>query len=85
MSRPDCTHAATNPDWGGYHAHCHGCKVRALASGPQFWRSLTDRQRTPGYQGELEAVFGVEGAEAGHKEVFAEYRRLALARKGEET
>ncbi len=82
MSCPDCTHAATNPDWGGYHAHCHGCKVRALASGPQFWRSLTDRQRTPGYQKALAAVFGEEGATAGHAEVKQEYIRLLALRGG---
>lgn len=82
MSCPDCTRAATNPDWGGYHVNCHGCKVRALANGPQFWRSLQDRQRTPSYQGELEAVFGVEGAQAGHQAVKEECRRMKSLRGG---
>jgi hypothetical protein len=82
MTCPDCTRAATNAVWAGYHASCHGCKVRALANGPQFWRSLQDRQRTPSYQGELVAVFGEEGAEAGHQAVFAEYKRLKKLRGG---
>ena len=82
MTCTDCTHAATNAIWPGYHASCQGCKVRALANGPQFWRSLQDRQRTPGYRAELVAVFGEEGAEAGHQAVHTEYRRLKKLRGG---
>lgn len=82
MSCPDCTNAATDATWGGYHASCHGCKVRALANGPQFWRSLQDRQRTPDYNAALVSVFEEEGAEAAHASVLAEYRRLKMLRAG---
>ena len=82
MDCPDCTEATTNPIWPGYHASCRGCQTRALANGPQFWRSLQDRQRTPAYRAELAAVFGEEGAEAGHQAVHAEYRRLKKLRGG---
>lgn len=82
MTCPDCTHAATNAIWPGYHASCHGCKVRALANGPQFWRSMTDGQQTPGYRHGLVAAFGEDGAAAGHAEVKAEYARLRELRGG---
>lgn len=78
----DCTHASIDPHWGGYHGSCRGCQVRALANGPQVWRSLQDRQRTLSYQTELVAVFGEEGIETGHKAVFAEYQRLKKLRGG---
>lgn len=79
---PDCTQAATNPDWGGYHASCKGCKTRALANGPQFWYSLTTRCKTPQYHEELVSVFGEDGVQAGHEAVKAEYRRLSALREG---
>jgi hypothetical protein len=64
-------------------AHCRGCKVRALAQGPQFWRSMKDGAHTDAYQGELAAVFGETGAAAGHALVLAEHQRLqALQRSG---
>lgn len=63
-----------------FRAHCHGCKVRALAQGPQFWRSLKEGAHTDAYQGELAAVFGAAGAAAGHAVVLAEYRRLGALR-----
>lgn len=82
MTCPDCTHAATNAVWPGYHASCRGCKVRALANSPQFWRSMTDGQQTPSYRQGLVAAFGEEGAAAGHAEVKAEYARLRALRGG---
>lgn len=82
MTCPDCTAATTDPHWGGLHAHCHGCRVRALANGPQFSRSMTDGQQTPGYRTALAAGFGEEGAEAGHAEVKVEYQRLKKLRGG---
>lgn len=82
MTCPDCTHAATKRFWPGYQAACHGCKVRALANGPQFWCSLQERRRTPGYNAVLVSVFGEEGAEAGHASVLAEYRRRKMLRAG---
>ena len=82
MTCSDCTSAATNPHWPGYHATCHGCKVRALANGPQFWRSMTDGQQTPGYRTALVAVFGEEGADEGNEAVYEEYQRLKKLRGG---
>ena len=82
MTCPDCTKAATNAIWPGYHANCHGCKVRALANGPQFWRSMQSRVLTPKYQEQLAEAFGAAGAEAAHAEVKAEYARLKALRGG---
>lgn len=82
MTCPDCTQAATSSTWPGYHANCHGCKVRALANGPQFWRSMTDGQQTPGYRTALVTAFGEGGAREGHQSVKAEYARLKTLRGG---
>jgi hypothetical protein len=30
---PDCTRAKQG-EWGGFHAHCQGCKARALIRSP---------------------------------------------------
>ena len=73
---PACQAAQTRAHSPLFRAHCHGCKVRALAQGPQFWRSLKEGAHTDAYQGELAAVFGAAGAAAGHAVVLAEYRRL---------
>lgn len=73
---PACQAAQTRAHSPLFRAHCHGCKVRALAQGPQFWRSLKEGAHTDAYQGELAAVFGAAGAGAGHAVVLAEYRRL---------
>jgi len=73
---PACQAAQARAHSPLFRAHCHGCKVRALAQGPQFWRSLKEGAHTDAYQGELAAVFGAAGAAAGHAVVLAEYRRL---------
>lgn len=73
---PACQAAQARAHSPLFRAHCHGCKVRALAQGPQFWRSLKGGAHTDAYQGELAAVFGAAGAAAGHAVVLAEYRRL---------
>lgn len=73
---PACQAAQTRAHSPLFRAHCHGCKVRALAQGPQFWRSLKGGAHTDAYQGELAAVFGAAGAAAGHAVVLAEHRRL---------
>lgn len=73
---PACQAAQTRAHSPLFRAHCHGCKVRALAQGPQFWRSVKEGAHTDAYQGELAAVFGAAGAAAGHAVVLAEYRRL---------
>lgn len=78
-----CQAAQTKPHSPLYHAHCRGCNVRALAQGPQFWRSVQAGEKTPAYERELEAAFGPEGAGQGHEDVKAEFKRLrALERKG---
>ncbi|WP_057269283.1 hypothetical protein [Acidovorax sp. Root219] len=73
---PACQAAQTRAHSPLFRAHCHGCKVRALAQGPQFWRSVKEGAHTDAYQGELAAVFGAARAAAGHAVVLAEYRRL---------
>lgn len=82
MTCPHCKAADTNPNHGIEDAACHGCQVRALADSPQFWRSMTDGQQTPGYRAALVAVFGEEGADEGNDTVFAEYQRLKKLRGG---
>lgn len=76
MTCPDCTQAETKRHWGGYHARCQGCKVRALANGLQFWASLRQRAHTDAYRGELHDVFGPENIAAGHAAVKAEHARM---------
>ncbi len=73
---PACLAAQTRAHSPLFRAHCHGCKVRALAQGPQFWRSMKEGAHTLAYQGELAAVFGDAGAAAGHAVVLAEHQRL---------
>ncbi|CAN7477510.1 hypothetical protein LJR118_003273 [Acidovorax sp. LjRoot118] len=77
---PACQAAQARAHSPLFRAHCHGCKVRALAQGPQFWRSVKGGAHTDAYQGELAAVFGAAGAAAGHAVVLAEYRRLGALR-----
>ncbi|WP_428001369.1 hypothetical protein [Acidovorax sp.] len=75
---PACQAAQARAHSPLFRAHCHGCKVRALAQGPQFWRSVKEGAHIDAYQGELAAVFGAAGAAAGHAVVLAEYRRLTV-------
>lgn len=75
MTCPDCTAATTNPHWGGYHATCRGCQVRALATGPAFWESSGSGAMTPSYRKALETTFGADW-KAGHAEVKAEHERI---------
>lgn len=75
MSCPDCTHAQAIKHWGGYHANCHGCQVRSLASGPAYHTAMAANAMTPGYRSALQSLFG-EGWRAAHEEVKAEYERL---------
>lgn len=79
MSCPDCTAAQTNHNWGGYHAKCQGCQVRALATGMAFFAAKTERRITPAYRSVLHALFG-EDADAGHAQVKKEYDRIATLR-----
>lgn len=79
---PACLAAQTRAHSPLFRADCHGCKVRALALGPQFWRSMKEGAHTDAYQGELAAVFGEAGAALGHAVVVAEHLRLkALHRR----
>ena len=75
MTCPDCTAATTNPHWGGYHAACQGCQVRALATSPGFWESSRAGTMTPGYRKALETTFGDDWKD-GHARVKAEHGRL---------
>ena len=43
---PACQAAQARAHSPLFRAHCHGCKVRALAQGPQFWRSLKEGAHT---------------------------------------
>ena len=79
MTCPDCTAAAANPAWGGYHAKCQGCQVRTLASGMAFFASSQERCITPAYRAALHAIFG-EDADAGHVQVKKEYERIGALR-----
>lgn len=76
---PDCTAAATNKHWGGYHAGCQGCAVRALASGFEFYGAKTAGRMVPAYSQALKTIFG-DDWQAGHERVKAEHARLALMR-----
>lgn len=76
MTCPDCTKAQASAVWCGYDSHCHGCQVRALASGLDFFHSRTGGGITPGYRAALRTLFG-DGAKQGHEQVKAEYRRIS--------
>ena len=75
MTCPDCKQAQTVKHWGGYHANCHGCKVRSVASGPAFFTSIQASAITPAYRGVLRSLFG-EDWRAAHDEVKSENQRL---------
>lgn len=75
MTCPDCTAAQTSADWGGYHAGCQGCQVRALASGMDFFAAKTEGRITPTYRAALHTLFG-DDADAGHLQVKKEYERI---------
>lgn len=75
MTCIDCNNATTIKHWPGYHAECHGCKVRALAHGPSYHASMLANSITPGYRNALRAMFG-EDWRAAHEEVKAEHQRL---------
>ncbi len=77
---PACQAAQIRAHSPLFRADCHGCKVRALALGPQFWRSMQEGAHTDAYQGELAAVFGESGAALGHAVVLAEHLRLKSLR-----
>lgn len=77
---PACQAAQTRAHSPLFRADCQGCKVRALALGPQFWRSMKEGAHTDAYQGELTAVFGKAGAALGHAVVLAEHLRLNALR-----
>ena len=40
MTCQDCAQAHTAKHWGGYHADCHGCQVRSLATGPAYFSAV---------------------------------------------
>ena len=79
MTCPDCAAAQTDPNWGGYHARCQDCQVRALASGMAFFTSRAERRITAAYRAALHALFGGD-ADAGHAQVKKEYERIGALR-----
>lgn len=74
MTCPNCTKAQTTKHWAIYQADCHGCKVRAVASGFNFFESRHNFTMTPAYRSELQANF--KDWKAAHEEVKAEHKRL---------
>ena len=75
MSCPDCHRAQTIKHWPIFQAQCRGCKVRALATGPEHFHAMQAKAITPSYRAALQAVFG-EDWRAGHEEVKAEHQRI---------
>ena len=74
MSCHNCTQALTIKHWAIYQADCHGCKVRAVASGPALFDAIKSNTITPRYRDELQANF--KDWKAAHEEVKAEHKRL---------
>lgn len=75
MTCTDCAQAQTIKHWGGYHANCRGCKVRALAHSPSHFESRQANAMTASYRNALRAAFG-EGWREAHDEIKAEHERL---------
>ena len=74
MTCHNCTQALTIKHWAIYQADCHGCKVRAVASGPALFDAIKSNTITPRYRDELQANF--KDWKAAHEEVKAEHKRL---------
>ena len=74
MNCPNCTKAQNIKHWAIYQADCHGCKVRAVASGPSLFDAIKSNTLTPSYRSELQANF--KDWKAAHEEVKAEHKRL---------
>lgn len=74
MSCTNCEQARTQKHWAIYQADCHGCKVRAVASGPSLFDAIKINTLTPSYRRELQANF--KDWKAAHEEVKAEHKRL---------
>ena len=75
MSCPYCESAKTIKHYALFQADCHGCKVRAVASGPALFDAIKSNTLTPRYRSELQANFGQDW-KAAHEEVKAERKRL---------
>lgn len=75
MTCPYCKSAQTIKHYALYQANCHGCKVRAVASGPSLFGAIKSNTITPRYRSELQANFGKDW-KAAHEEVKAEHKRL---------
>ena len=74
MSCPYCESAKTIKHYALFQADCHGCKVRAVASGPTLFDAIKSNTITPRYRDELQANF--KDWKAAHEEVKAEHKRL---------
>ena len=71
----NCASAAANALWGGYSAGCEGCKVRMIASGPQFWACNERGRIDQGYRTVMKAAFGDDWP-AKHELVKQAYGRM---------
>ena len=74
MTCPYCESAKTIKHYALFQADCHGCKVRAVASGPTLFDAIKSNTITPRYRDELQANF--KDWKAAHEEVKAEHKRL---------
>lgn len=75
MTCKDCTQAQAAKHWPIFQADCHGCQVRALASGPAYHTAMAANAMTPSYRSALQSLFG-DGWRAAHEEVKAEHARI---------
>ena len=75
MTCPNCESAKTIKHYALYQADCHGCKVRAVANGPELFGALVHKVITVNYRSVLQANFGKDW-KAAHEEVKAEHKRL---------
>lgn len=77
-----CVRAQSDPGCPLYRAHCRGCQVRSIATGPAFWQSEQDGKLTPAYRQALERVFLGDWKTA-HAEIKAEAERIRALRAAE--
>lgn len=49
MTCQDCAQAQTAKHWPIFQADCHGCQVRALASGPAYHTAMAANAMTPSH------------------------------------
>lgn len=75
-SCPACVAAITNPFSPQQNSGCRGCRVRALASGMEFFASSSAGSLTPAYRAALTTQLGAVDIAAAHEEVKTEHARI---------